>query len=82
MPMIIEIAIGMGTGLVSGLVLGYAVYYFTNKREEKRRVFQFWENFLYKALGECEIYIPIEEIREKGEIGGKGTTWDKAITAI
>ena len=51
--MIIEIAIGMGTGLVSGLVLGYAVYYFTNKREEKRRVFQFWENFLYKASIFC-----------------------------
>lgn len=80
--MIKEILIGIGTGLVSGVLSGYAVYSFTNKCEENRRVFHFWENFLYNALGKCEMYIPVEEIREKRKIGEKGTAWDRAITAI
>lgn len=68
--------------LITGLVSGYAVYCFTKRREENRRIFQFWEDFLYQALGKCEMYIPIEEIREKSKIDKKDSEWDKAITAI
>lgn len=80
--MIVDILIGLVTGLISGAISGYIVYCFTNKREENKRVFQFWEDFLYHTLEKCEMYIPIEEIREKGKIGEGGTDWDNAITAI
>jgi hypothetical protein len=77
-----DIIIGLITGLVSGVLSGYLVYFITKRREQKYQVCLYWETFLYKALGECEMYIPSEAIYYASEVDKSGSAWFKAILGI
>ena len=77
-----DIIIGLITGLVSGAVSGYLIYLITKRRERKYQVCLYWETFLYKALGECEMYIPSEAIYYASEVDKSGSAWHEAILEI
>ena len=80
--MLIDIIIGLSTGLVSGLLSGYLVYIYTKNREKKYQVYLYWETFLFKAMGECKMYIPSESLNYISDVGEAGSEWYKAIKEI
>ena len=76
--LIVNVIIGLVTGLLSGVI----VYVATKRREEKTQIYQFWFTFLFGALRQCEIYIPVEILQKMSPIGGKDSEWHKAIFSI
>ena len=77
--MVSDLIIGLITGFVSGIASGYFVYSRTKRQEEKYHAAMFCENYLFRMLEKCEIYIPREELSYFHYIGDKDTEWGKAI---
>lgn len=77
-----DIIVGIITGFLSGVASGILVYKLTKKREEKYAIFQFWENYLFTVLENCEMYIPKEFISKVSIVGNQNTEWYKAIQKI
>jgi len=77
-----DIIIGLITGLVSGALSGYLVYFITKRREKKNQVYLYWKTFLFRALGDCEMFIPSEALHFISEVDKSGSDWHKAILEI
>ena len=69
-------------GIITGVVSGSLVYYFTKRQEKKKEIYYFWKDFLFRTLDKCELYIPQKELRYISCIGDKNSDWYKAIYAI
>ena len=77
-----DFGVGLLAGLVSGVVSGLFVSFLIRKHEKKRDLYLFWKNYLYRALNECNIYLPIAELENVKYIGGKGTKWHEAVNEL
>ncbi len=77
-----NVLIGLITGLISGVVSGWIVNKCFERKQKKIALLNFWENFLFNTLGECEMYIPNEILKSISDIGETGSDWNKAILEI
>lgn len=77
-----DILIGVFSGIISGVISGFIVYLITKRREQIQFIYQYWEDFLFKAMERNEIYMPTEQLRYIDEVGEKGSEWYKAIHEI
>ena len=77
-----DIMIGLITGIVSGLISSIIIYFVTKKREEKIGLYYYWRSFLFNALRECEMYIPVAELDKVNSIGDKDSRWHEAVTEL
>lgn len=71
--------IGLISGLISGLLSSAIVYHFTKKRAEERELCLFCENFLFKMLENCEMYIPHDILSKTACISDADGKWSEAI---
>lgn len=69
-------------GLISGVVSGLLVYCFTKKREEKYRLYYYWQDYLFKVMEKNEVYMPTEQLRNISAIGDKGSKWYQSVFEI
>ena len=77
-----NMVIGLLTGLISGGISGYLIYLITKNREKKYQVYLYWETFLFKAMDDCQMYIPSEALHYISDVGGSESIWYKAIKEI
>lgn len=70
------------TGLISGCISSYIIYRLTKKRDEKYRLYYYWQDFLFKTMEKNEIYFPSEQIRALSKIGKKDSRWYNSINEI
>ena len=80
--MLKDIVIALVCGVISGVASGYFVYVATKRREEKYEILNFWETYLYSALGECEMYFPQEAIKNISKVGDMNSAWHNAILSV
>lgn len=78
----IDIAVGLSTGMVSGLASGYLVYKLTKRRENKYQLYFFCRNYLFDTLLHCKMYLPVKKLEKLFAIDTMESTWGKAIYAI
>ena len=79
----LEIVISVIIGLLSGIVSSTIVYIVSKKREEKNQIFNYWNNYLFSALKECDMYFPsIDSLSSISRVGEQGSKWYTAILNI
>jgi hypothetical protein len=79
----LEIIISVVVGLLSGIVSSTIVYIVSKKREEKNQIFNYWNNYLFSALKECDMHFPnIEGLSSISKVGKQGSKWYSAILNI
>ena len=59
----LEIIINVIISLICGFVSGLVVYILTKRKEKQKEIYNYWYNFLFDTLKYCEMYIPVETIK-------------------
>lgn len=78
-----EIISSLVIGILSGIISGYAVYWFTQRAEKKRETYFYCKKFLFDSLEKCEMHIPVELINYISAIDkNPNSPWQTSTQAI
>ena len=77
-----NIIVGLVTGFISGIISGVLITLYFRKRDEKERVFKYWEQYLFRQMEQCDIFIPAEALQNIAPLGGVNGRFGKALSQI
>ena len=78
----LEIIINVIISLICGFVSGLVVYILTKRKEKQKEIYNYWYKFLFDALEHCEMYIPVETLKNIKYVDNKNGKFHTAIQNI